>query len=56
MPTMPWGAEEVVGGGRIAGANGNKAGVVGRGGREREEGGEGNSPVVTCGEEHKIGT
>lgn len=56
MPTMPWGAEEVVGAGRIAGANGDKDGGVGRGGREREEGGEGNSPVVTCGGEHKIGT
>lgn len=44
---MPWGAEEVVGAGRIAGANGDKDGGVGRGGSEREEGGEGNSPVVT---------
>lgn len=56
MPTMPWGAEEVAGAGRIAGANGDKDAGVGRGGREREEGGEGNSPVVTCGGEHKIGT
>lgn len=56
MPTMPWGAEEVVGEGRIAGANGDKDGGVGRGGTEREEGREGNSPVVTCGGGYKIGT
>lgn len=56
MPPMLWGAEEVVGAGRIAGASGDKDGGVGWGGKEREEGGESNSPVVTCGGEHKIGT
>lgn len=49
MGATAWGSGGDFGAGSVGGAGGDKGGGVGTGRRQSEDGGEGNSPVVTCG-------
>lgn len=49
MGATAWGSGGDFGAGSVGGAGGDKGGGVGTGRRQSEDGGEGSSPVVTCG-------